>query len=277
MNHLMQFTQATEADAVAFVQPRASVSGYAGCSDARVAQRHGERAAPAVPAATAPPAPRAQQRRAPDLAPILQAEDSALERSRAARELHDAVSQKLFAANLLAGALVRCDDAVVSEQARVLQQLNRGALAELRMMLFELQPEAMAPVRLPELLMQAVEALASRSGVEVSTDIDDSAPLQFAQRASVYRIATALLSNVGKHSGANRAHLQWSAPLAGQACLRIIDNGCGFHPLTSRAQPLGLARVRQRAQELNAHLLIQSAPGEGTDITLTFQRSCEEK
>ncbi len=200
---------------------------------------------------------------------------TAAERNQAACELHDAISQKLFAASLLAGALAHSEttDSTVREQARVLELLNRSALAEMRMMLFELQPEAMCRVRLPDLLQQAVDGLSARSGVAATTEIDDSAPLCAVQRAAVYRIATALLSNIARHSGASHARLSWSAPLEGLACLRITDDGCGFDVEDLAEQHQGLARVRGRASDLGAQFTIKSAPGEGTDITLTFQRS----
>jgi signal transduction histidine kinase len=200
------------------------------------------------------------------------------ERNRIARDLHDAVSQTLFAANLLAGTLARTDtlDEATRGQVQTLERLNRSALAEMRMMLFELQPETMSDVRLPELLHQAVEALAGRGGVEITTDMDDSAPLGPSQRCEVYRIATALLSNIARHSRASHVHLQWSTPLQGPAVLRVCDDGCGFVAETAELHDSGVARIRKLASSLGAILVINSAPGEGTEVTLTFHRSPHE-
>ena len=197
------------------------------------------------------------------------------ERNRIARELHDAVSQKLFAANLLAGALARSSgaDEAVREQAQVLERLNRSALAEMRMMLFELRPDALASVRMPELLQQAVEALVGRGGVEVTIDIDDAAPLPTAQRIEIYRIAQAALSNIARHSGASHAHLQWSTPTDGPAVLRVKDDGCGFVAEAEHPGHFGVTNIRERASSLGANLVIQSAPGEGTEIILTLNRN----
>ena len=106
----------------------------------------------------------------PDAQPVAQV---AAERERVACALHDAVTQTLFAANLLAGTLARADGMNDSARGQVqtLERLNRSALAEMRMMLFELQPEALHGVRLADLLHHAVEALAGRGGVTVTTDL----------------------------------------------------------------------------------------------------------
>ena len=200
--------------------------------------------------------------------------DLAQERNGIARELHDAVSQNLFASNLLARALARDPgaDETVRVQARALESLNRSALAEMRMMLFELRPEALESVRMPELLQQTVEALEGRGGVQVHTQVEDTWPLGTAQRVEVYRIAQAALSNIARHSGAGQVRLQWLAPLDGPARLHISDDGCGFTSLIAANARGGLTHMRQRAQRLNAEFGIHSAPGEGTLITLTLTR-----
>ncbi len=72
--------------------------------------------------------------------------------NRIARELRDAVSQTPFAANLRTGVLARSahTDSAVREQAQVLERLNRSALAEMRLRLFELQPETPAVLRIKD-------------------------------------------------------------------------------------------------------------------------------
>ena len=192
------------------------------------------------------------------------------ERNRIARELHDAVSQTLFAANLLAGALARAPstDADTRAQVQVLERLNRSALAEMRMMLYELRPDALESVRLPELLQQAVEALAGRGGVEVSTSYEEKHAVPSAVRVEVYRIAQAALSNAARHSGARHVQVHWQVLQPRSGRLRVADDGCGFD--TSAATPghFGLENSRERAATLGAELQVQSAPGQGTAIVL---------
>jgi signal transduction histidine kinase len=197
------------------------------------------------------------------------------ERNRIARELHDAVSQTLFAANLLAGTLARADtiDEATRGQVQTLERLNRSALAEMRMMLFELRPDALEGVRLPELLQHAVEALAGRGGVEVSTEYAAEPGLPTAQRIEIYRIAQEALSNVGRHSGARHVHVGWTVGPPGEGRLHIVDDGCGFDAEVSRPGHFGLGNMRDRAAAAGGTLQITSAPGEGTELLLQVKWS----
>ncbi len=194
----------------------------------------------------------------------------AAERNRTVRDLHDAVSQTLFAANLVAGTLSR--DEHLSEAARAqvatLERLNKSALAEMRMMLFELRPDAMESVRLPELLQHAVEALQGRGGVDVVADIapEPAPPAQL--RLEVYRIAQEALSNIGRHSGARHAHVGWTVQGGGRGRLHIVDDGCGFDMANAQSGHLGLDHMQERARSVGAHLTIKSAPSEGTELLL---------
>lgn len=194
----------------------------------------------------------------------------AAERNRIARDLHDAVSQTLFAANILAGTLSR--DEQLSEAARgqvaTLERLNRSALAEMRMMLFELRPDALESVRLPELLQHAVEALQGRGGVEVTTEIAAEPAPPARLRVEVYRIAQEALSNIGRHSGASHVHVGWTVAAGGRGRLHIADDGCGFDTAAEHPGHFGLENMHERARSVGAQLTIKSAPGEGTELLL---------
>ena len=88
------------------------------------------------------------------------------ERQRLSRDLHDAVSQTLFSANIIAEALPRLwdrDPESVRGRLPQLHRLTSGALAEMRTLLLELRPNALVDVKLSELLQQAVDAFSGRS------------------------------------------------------------------------------------------------------------------
>ena len=192
------------------------------------------------------------------------------ERNRIARELHDAVSQTLFAANLLAGTLARAEglDADIRQKAQTLERLNRSALAEMRMLMFELRPDALQAARLTDLLQQAVEALAGRSEIETSVQLQAGEGPPPAQRVQLYRVAQEALSNIARHSGASHVHLAWTLPEPGRGRLRICDDGCGFDPDSDHPGHFGLDNMRERATELGAEFSVASTPGEGTHIEL---------
>ncbi len=92
------------------------------------------------------------------------------ERGRLARELHDAVTQTLFSASLIAEALPTLWEMDQREGRHLLtklQQLSRGALSEMRTLLLELRPTALAETDLSDLLVQLGAAVAGREGVPV--------------------------------------------------------------------------------------------------------------
>ena len=192
------------------------------------------------------------------------------ERNRIARDLHDAVSQTLFAANLLAGTLSRDEQlsAAARGQVATLERLNKSALAEMRMMLFELRPDALDTMRLPDLLQHAVEALEGRGGVQVSTDIAAEPAPPARLRVEVYRIAQEALSNIARHSGAGHVHVGWTLLGPGRGRLHIVDDGCGFDTTAEHPGHFGLENMQERARTVGAHLTVQSAPGEGTELLL---------
>jgi signal transduction histidine kinase len=155
----------------------------------------------------------------------------------------------------------------------VLERLNRSALAEMRMMLFELRPDALRTMRLPDLLQQAVEALAGRGDIQVQTQFDELSAVPEDTREQVYRIAQEALSNIGRHSGAHNATIEWHVSAQGQARLRIADDGNGFDTEAAAPGHFGLTNIRDRAAALGATLILKSAPGEGTELVMELNWS----
>ncbi len=106
-----------------------------------------------------------------------QAEQTAVleDRQRLARELHDAVSQSLFSASVIAETLPRLwerNPQIVQQNLGDLHRLIRGALAEMRMLLLELRPMSMENAVLGDLLHQLVDGIQGRTQLDVSLQID---------------------------------------------------------------------------------------------------------
>jgi signal transduction histidine kinase len=199
------------------------------------------------------------------------------ERRRLARDLHDAVSQSLFSVSLIAEVLPRIyekDPAVGRERLEELRQLTRGALAEMRMLLLELRPAALAETSLPDLLQQLGEAVIGRARIPVDLELDEPPGSGSPDvNVALYRIAQEALNNVVKHSGASRARVMLTVSRAEREqalSLVIADDGCGFDPDDVRAGRLGLGIMAERAESIGAHLDIDSAPGEGTRVTVVW-------
>jgi GAF domain-containing protein/ligand-binding sensor domain-containing protein len=207
------------------------------------------------------------------------------ERQRLARELHDAVTQTLFSASLIAEAvpdLWENDQQEGRALLAELRQLSRGALAEMRTLLLELRPAALVEANLRDLLRQLGEAVAGRAGVPVTVTVDDLCPLPEAVHVALYRIAQEALNNVIKHAQASQVTV-WlrclddgqhgqDRDLDGLAIeLAINDDGRGFDPAQVPPERLGLGIIRERAQAISATLEIDSHPGQGTRIRVVWK------
>ena len=197
-------------------------------------------------------------------------EAAAAERTRLARDLHDAVSQTLFSASIIADVLPRLWDKNQDEGRRRLEeikQLTRGALAEMRTLLFELRPAALADAELSYLLHQLAESVTGRSRIPVKVLVEGVGDLQPEMKVAVYRITQEALNNVAKHAGASQAQVHVVFKPGGMS-LVISDNGKGFDVAGVHPESLGLGIMRDRAKGIGAELRINSKIGAGSEVVL---------
>lgn len=193
------------------------------------------------------------------------------ERTRLARDLHDAVTQTLFSTTLIADVLPEIWAMNPAEGRRRLDEvrrLTRGALAEMRTLLVELRPNALVEVPLPTLLRQLIEALVGRSRAEIHLEVEGERKLPADVQVGLYRIAQEALHNAVKHSRACEALV--TLRLAETVRLTVADNGSGFDPSIVTADHLGLKIMRERADAIGARLSIASESGEGTHISVLW-------
>lgn len=194
------------------------------------------------------------------------------ERSRLARDLHDAVTQTIYSAALIAEVLPRVWERSPEEGQRnltKLRQLVRGALAEMRALLFELRPSALEYADLETLLRQLADALTGRTRLSVEMEFDGQANPPTEVKIAFYRIAQEAFNNIAKHAAADQVKLTLHQS-PNQVDLRIIDNGRGFDPQHTAADHMGLFIMRERAQSIGASLALDSAPGQGTFLRLAW-------
>jgi signal transduction histidine kinase len=206
------------------------------------------------------------------------------ERNRLARDLHDAVTQTLFSASLLAEAFPSVWENNPQEGKKLIQemrQLTRGALAEMRSLLMELRPSAMAEAKLQDLLKQLSEAVIGRTGLEIKLELDPILHLSSEVNICLYRIAQEALTNIVKHAHANKVWIRCTAErnISSRAdmgaktnvTMQVEDDGCGFEAKAISPDHFGLYNIRERANGIGAQVEIQSKPGCGTIVTVRWQ------
>jgi signal transduction histidine kinase len=208
------------------------------------------------------------------------------ERNRLARELHDAVTQTLFSASLIAEALPALwerNQEMGQERLAMLGQMSRGALAEMRTLLLELRPAAVVETSLEDLLRQLGEAVTGREGVPVTLKVEGLCELPADLHVALYRIAQEALNNVVKHAKANQVAVGLRcAPRVPSPSSRegegaelkvelvISDDGRGFDPDGISPEHMGLGIMRERAEAAGAQLGISSQTGRGTQVTVVW-------
>jgi len=190
------------------------------------------------------------------------------ERARLARELHDAVSQRLFSIRAHARAaqvLVAKDPGQAAGELAAIAELGAQAHGELRAVI-----DGLAPPELDGLAesLRRYALLAGRAhGIPVRLTASDVPELDARVQAAAYRVAQEALHNALRHSGASEVRLTLSRTRRG-VVLEVSDDGTGFDPGLS-AGGLGLASMRERAAAAGGQLRVTSAPGAGTTVRLT--------
>jgi nitrate/nitrite-specific signal transduction histidine kinase len=195
------------------------------------------------------------------------------ERSRLARELHDAVTQTLFSASLIADVLPRIwtrDPEEGLQNLEELRQLTRGALAEMRTLLLEMRPESLERSNIKSLLTQLADAFIGRVRVPVSLVIQGNCELTHEVKIVFYRVAQEALNNIAKHSGARQVELILECQ-PGQMNLLIKDDGLGFEPDSIQPGHLGISIMHERASSIGASLKVESQVGQGTTVELDWR------
>ncbi|WGX96598.1 sensor histidine kinase [Nocardioides sp. L-11A] len=203
------------------------------------------------------------------------------ERTRLSREIHDSVGQGLSSINLLLQAAEQAwsaQPAAAREHVRTAAATARDGLDEVRRVVRDLAPADLAGdvtgTALPAALRRAADQLAQASpGMRIEVRVDGEPVVVPAEvGAALVRTARGALANVREHAGAGRVALTLTYHVD-EVVLDVRDDGHGFEPTQVRASGTrgrGLAGVRDRAEALGGRADVESAPGEGTTVSVRF-------
>jgi PAS domain S-box-containing protein len=195
---------------------------------------------------------------------------TAAERQRLARELHDSVTQSLYGLDLLANAAQQTLAAGkierASEHVREILSLSQSALADMRLLIFELRPPLLEQEGLAGALRARLGSVEGRAGLRTRFDVQGESPLSPTVEAELYAVALEALNNTLKHARAE--HITLNLEYDGGRCyLTIQDDGVGFDSdMAESGGGLGLHTMRERVERLGGNLTLDTVPGRGTTI-----------
>ncbi|MBN1317971.1 MAG: GAF domain-containing protein [Anaerolineales bacterium] len=204
----------------------------------------------------------------------------ASERNRLARDLHDAVTQTLFSASLIAEVLPKLwekNPQAGRQKLDELRQLTRGALSEMRTLLYELRPGTLGDFDLGDLVRHLTNAFIGRARIIADFNQEGTSTIMSPGVKEVfYRIAQEALNNITKHAEASKVHVKLEMN-DDWAQIRISDDGLGFSQASSSGEKMGLQIMRERAESIGAQLEIVSVPGSGTQIRMRWESEKENR
>jgi signal transduction histidine kinase len=194
------------------------------------------------------------------------------ERQRLGRELHDSVTQALYAVTLCADAanrsMSRGMQETAAEQLHALREMAQQAMRDMRSLIFDLHPPELENEGLGGAIQSRMNSVEIRSGLNAKLYVQgEERRLTHSTEDELFRIALEALSNTTKHSRAQDVSVTLTyAPES--VTMVITDNGNGFEIDQLPTGGMGLRNIRERAQKIHAKLTINSTKGVGTTITL---------
>jgi PAS domain S-box-containing protein len=191
------------------------------------------------------------------------------ERQRLSRELHDTVSQALFAIGLAAEtarALLGRDPSSADAVLEEIRSLTKSGLDEMRALIFDLRPDSLANEGLVAALEKQAHAVEARYQIPVTVTLGPEPEVPLPVKEALYRIAQEALHNAVKHAQPTRFEIGLYAS-GNMVVLRVQDNGSGFDPHASYPGHFGLYTMQERAAQLGGTLHIESAFGTGTCVS----------
>ncbi|MED4602611.1 sensor histidine kinase [Paenibacillus validus] len=193
------------------------------------------------------------------------------ERQRLARELHDAVSQQLFAISMTATAVGRTLDKdfdKAQRQIHLIEEMASVAQSEMRALLLHLRPVHLEGKRLSEGLVELMQELAAKVPMEMDWELSDDIKLPKGIEDHLFRIAQEAMSNALRHSKATKLEVRLTQPSADAVRLLIRDNGVGFDLDMRKQASYGIVTMNERVNEIGGSMNLLTAPGKGTRIEI---------
>ena len=197
------------------------------------------------------------------------------ERVHIAREIHDELGQQMTVLKMDIMWLRRnMGAAPAGEQLAKIDDLAgqvNTAINTVRKIASELRPSLLDDIGLAAAMEWHLSEFSKRTGIGVKSRLSDTEQsLPDSVKTNIFRILQEALTNVARHSAADCVQVDFSVS-DDLVELEIADNGRGFNPAGGNHKSLGLLGMRERAHMIGAEYDINSAPGKGTRVHVTYR------
>lgn len=187
------------------------------------------------------------------------------ERKRIARDLHDTVSQELFASSMILSGVSHNLDQLEKKQLQTqllaIEDMLNNAQNDLRVLLLHLRPTELEGKTLSEGLAMILRELTDKSNIEVVYK-EDIGELPKTIESNFFRIAQEFISNTLKHAKASRLEV-YLYQTSSKVQLKMIDDGIGFDMDVVRDLSYGLKNIEDRVNDLAGTVKFLSAENKG--------------
>ncbi|MFA9414582.1 MULTISPECIES: sensor histidine kinase [unclassified Streptococcus] len=192
------------------------------------------------------------------------------ERKRIARDLHDTVSQELFAATMIVSGLSQVvgdlDIEQIKHQLVTVEDILQNAQKDLRILLLHLRPTELEGKTLSEGFAMILTELRDKSDMAISYH-EDIQGLPKVIEEQLFRIAQEFISNTLKHAKASQLDV-YLKQTVNEVQLKMIDNGVGFDVDEVRSLSYGLKNIEDRIEDLAGSVQLISAKGKGVSMDI---------
>lgn len=192
------------------------------------------------------------------------------ERQRLARDLHDVVSQQLFALSMMSSASLRWFDQEPEKARKQLEQISEiagKAQGEMRALLLHLRPVQLSGESLCEGIVKLIQELKQKTNLEFEASIDEIENISQAAEEHIFRIVQEALSNILRHADAAKVKILLAEENQ-TIHLYIGDDGKGFDIHEEKMASYGLKTMRERCEQIGGTYTIRSKENEGTYIEI---------
>lgn len=191
------------------------------------------------------------------------------ERNRLARDLHDSVSQQLFAASMMMSAITETseiEDATLLHQIAMVEKMIHQSQLEMRALLLHLRPIALKGKSLQDGINDLLQELMDRIPIKLDANIEKF-PIEKGVEDQLFRILQEAISNSLRHAEASLINVTLIRRES-FIIFKIIDNGKGFDMSEINTSSYGLETMKERTHDLGGQFKLVTLPKNGTRIDI---------